>query len=469
MDGRKYALLLVAGALVLAACGEKANDAPTSPDFAGRPGGGCSFTNVSDLTKTEFGASSTEASWAIDMKNAGAGTDAATYKGYLILQSIEGKYEGQTSDNSLPTSNASQLTVALLQCMNVGGATVPSATTFQNALSYTGAYGVRGLGGALGESPDTRSLFSHDGAWLIEPPAGTDWQTITTSNTTIAADTLKDALLVFGQPVSSNGFTNDTQISNVFDWATVPTATFDGTGFTGVVVGECVHDANYLQHNPSTSAEVLGYIDPGCPTVAMAEPAPRTLAGRIIRFFSPTPLAAATALTTGTGGSKGSLSPFGVVFPGHTVLVPEFKWSKSGNTVNNYFNPTVTYNVTTSAGTPFLQSYILVWLEATNNQGTKVVLCNNWAYTDANGVASLPKAYLNKAGGYTITTKSAGALTITTANGIEVSVPTVPPSDPQNSPLINIKNDTSKNPPDACPSFDGDLTHPPEAPGPNGL
>jgi hypothetical protein len=193
-----------------------------------------------------------------------------------------------------------------------------------------------------------------------------------------------------------------------------------------------------------------------------------------VRFFEPAPLAAAT-LITGTGGSKTNLSPFGVVKPGQTVLKPKdnWKWSKSGNTVNTYFNPSVIYYVTSAAGTPFLQPYILVWLEATNNQGNNVLVCNNYAYTDVNGVANLSKAYLNKAGGYTITTRVAGALTLNIPGVGTVTVPTVPASAPLKSPLINVKNDTSKQPPDTfgCPSFNGvlDPNAPPTYPGPNGI
>lgn len=463
MGGRSLSLFVAASAIVVAACGERPDGAPTSPNFAGGPNSGtCSFTNVSSLTRDEFGGGSTESSYATDMKNAGSKTNDATYLGYRILNSIAGKYAAAGAP--APT-NAAQLTVALLQCMNVGSATIPPDTTFEAALSSSGAYGVRGLT----TTPDTRALYSKDAAWLIEPPAASNWQAITTANDTITVDSLEDALLVYGYPISSSAFTDDTLTSSVFEWSTLPTATFD----PGVIVGECTVEANYLQHNATNSSpEVLAFVSPGCTSSGpFAQAAPRTLAERIVRFFAPTPLAAAT-LITGTGGSKTNLSPFGVVKPGQTVLLPEnnWKWSKSGNTVNAYFQPSVIYDMTSAAKTPFLQPYVLVWLEATNNQGSKVLICNNYVYTDANGVADLSKAYLNKAGGYTVTTKIAGALTLDIPGKGLVSVPPVPPSAPLNSPLINVKNDTSKQPPDAfgCPTFDGNVSSPPAYPGPNG-
>jgi len=469
--GGRIGMFVAASAIVLAACGQGPDQAPTAPDFVGKPAGGCSFTTVSDLTKNEFGANSQEASWAISMKNAGAGTNDATYLGYRILGSIEPLYPALTGSST----NAAQLTVALLTCMNVGG-TPPSATTFEMALSDTGAYGVRGLGGIGGVTADERALYSHKGSWLIEPPATSNWQAITTTNTSDLADSVKHAVLVYGNPVASTGFTNDALQSSVFKWSTIPTATFD----PGVIVGECTVDANYLQHNSSgSSAEVLGFVNPGCRggPITMAEPAPRSLAERIVRFFEPAPLAAAT-LITGTGGSKTSLSPFGVIFPGQTKLVPGsgFKWNKS-YFVNQPFSPTVNYGLTSAKGTKFLQPYILVWLEATNNQGNKVAMCNNWAYSK-DGQVSFPAAYLNKAGGYTITTRTAGAFTLT-IDGTSVFIPTVPPSPALTSPLINVKNSTG-SPTMGCDTFTdytvddqgvahlNDINNPPPYPGLNG-
>jgi hypothetical protein len=502
MGGRLSRALLTAAGVLLAACGEQSRDVATAPEFAGGRPSGCNFTDVSAMTRDEFGNASAEAGWALDAKLSGSGTDGATFSGYKILRSIEYKFDAQTSGNSVDPTNASQLTVQLLKCMNVGGAAIPEDTIFRNALRWTGAFGVRGLGGdavltplrpGLTSTADTRSLSSHDGSWVIEPPgtfdanglwsAATSWQVITSVGSTgIGADSLKDALLVYGRPSPSTNFTKDQLIGdNVFDWSTRPIASFGGAnggGYTGVTIGQCTAPANFLQHNPSSSAEVLGYVKPSCfKVVAFAEPPPRTFAERLVRFLSPAPLAAAAATTTSSGGSKGSLSPFGVIFPGQTVLVKGFNWSKSGNYVNQPFKPLVNYQLTSAKSTKFLQSYILVWLEATNNQGSKVAICNNWAYTNSDGFVSFPAAYLNKAGGYTITTRTAGAFTITPA-GFEdpITIPSVPPSGAQVSPLINVKNDTGA-PTQGCESFidytvnpDGTSTigQAPAAPGPNG-
>jgi hypothetical protein len=471
MGAHRYTLLLLATAIAAGACGERQTDSPTGPQLAGQGGGGgCNFTTVTGLVKDVFGTGNTpENSLAGDMKSAGSKTDQATYDGYLLLQSLSSKYAGAAPTTSKP----SELAVALLGCMKIGGATIPSAATFARALGDSGAFAVRGL-----TQPENALVSSHDGAWVLEPPGGSCWQatvggSCTTTGTAggFGASTdprIQYAFLAYGFPGVSAGFTNDTRISGVFDWATLPTTTFTEPG---VVVGECTQPSNYLQHLPasSPSVEVLGFIQPVCPSssASLSKLAPaRTLAQRLLRALTPEPAYAALLTSTGTGGSKRTLSPFGVTFPGVVKLDPGFKWSKSGNQVNVPLTPTPVYQIRSAAGTPFKQERVLIWLTATNNSGTNVAMCNNWAYTNATGVAALTNAFLNKAGGYTVTTFSAGATDLTAI----VQLPQVPASQPLTSPLFNVKNG-SGNP--ACPSFvpsfdaNGVLLNPPTYPGPN--
>jgi hypothetical protein len=460
MGGRSLALPLLAAALAVSACSDRQNDAPTSPDFAARSS--CNFTTISQLVKNEFGANSAEAGLATDMKNAGTQTDQGTFDGYQILASIGTKYQPGTATS---TSNAAALGVALFPCMKLGTTpTLPSATDLESALGANGAFAVRGL-----VNPDVNRVISHDGEWVLEPPSGGSWQSLLGDGLGASTDPrIQYAFLAFGLPKGTTDFTHDEPVSGIFDWSTLPGATFSGDG---VVVGECTHLSNYLQHNPAAQgAEVLGFLKPSCYQViaSIREAQPRTFADRILRFFGPAPAfaALATTTTTGSGGSKKTLSPFEVIFPKNVVLVPQFAWKKSGNQVNVPFSPAPTYKIQSSAGTQFLQEKVLLWLEATNNQGVKVLTCNNWAYTNKSGVAAFTTSFLNKAGGYTITTRSAGAST----NSVAGDLPSVPPSLALNSPLINVKN-AGGSP--ACDSFspqfdaDGAVTNPPTYPGPN--
>lgn len=476
MGGRRPTrLLLVAVAISVAACSERQTEAPTAPDFK-RTASTCDLNAISDLVKTEFGASSQESSIATDMKQSGEGTDQATYDGYSLLRSIETKYQTQTAGNPPSTSTASALAVALLQCMNIGGASVPQQSVFDAALGFTGAFAVR----AFGTTADYLTVTSHDGEWVLEPPGAgsgsTSWQDISVLTTGITDPRIASTLLVYGQRITDASFGNDPAQSSIFDWSTLPVASFDLTK-GGVIVGQCTVTSNYLQHNAkSNNPEVLGFIRPSCftQTAMNTEHEPRSFAQRLLRFFAPAPaFATAAATSTGTGGSKGALSPFVVVDPQKLVLDPTFTWKKSGNVVNQPFSPTVGYNLETKGGSPFLQDYVLVWLEATNNQGAPVAMCNNWAYTNTKGQVAFPAAYLNKAGGYTITTRSSSTVSKPLAG--QDAIPLVPASDPLVSPLINVKNDVTQNGPMGCttfvPSYDGsgEILNVPEAPGPNGF
>jgi len=115
------------------------------------------------------------------------------------------------------------------------------------------------------------------------------------------------------------------------------------------------------------------------------------------------------------------------------------------------------YRILSGGGTSFLQSDVLVWIEAIGNKGTNVDVCNNWAWTNANGVAQFPAAYLNKSGGYTMVARTIG----TTSNG---GIPSVPAGISVLSPLINVKNGT----PGTCTTFHQGQPQLPDNPGPNG-
>jgi hypothetical protein len=445
MGGRNYALLVLAATLVAGACSEGTNDVATEPQFGPRVGS-CNFTTVSTLVKNEFGASSSESGLATDMKNAGAQTTQATSIGYQILKSIGDKYDlSQTS-----TTNASALTVALLNCMDIGTATVPAATVFDAPLGAHGAYGVK-LAGDFGP------VTSHDGHWLLEPPGTGNWGTILPTGT--------NAVLAYGAPVSISGFSQDTSKSNVFDWSTLPTVTFKEPG---AVVGECTVESQYLQHNAAGStAEILGFVTPSCyvpetTTSLLHERAPRTFAERVIRLLSPAPAFASLMTTTGSGGSKRTLSPFQVVKPTFVNLQADFSWKKSGNVVGTPFFPVPQYEIKSQAGTKFLQDYVLIWIEAVGNQGVNVDVCNNWAYTNANGVVTFPAAYANKSGGYTFIAKTFG--TSSKPGVTDAELPSVPPGQSLFSPIVNVKNGN----PGTCRSYhEGDPL--PEVPGPNGF
>jgi hypothetical protein len=414
MGGPRFGALVVLAALA-SACGERQSDSPTAPDLA-RSGGSCNFSTVSSLTKTEFGANSTESGLATSMKNAGAGTAQATSLGFQILGSIGNKYDGSQS-----TSNASALTVALLGCMDIGGADVPAATVFDQALGAHGAYGAV-TRNAVGP------VASHDGAWQLEPPGGAtaQWGTILPTGV--------NAILAYGMPVSIQNFSNDDPLSNIFDWNTLPGVTFVAPG---VLISQCTAPSSYLQHNTGTSAEVLGFLTSTCfnSSALLTEPAAKTWGDRLLRLLGPAPAYAALTVTTGTTGSKRTLSPFQVIGPDSVELKDTlFSWKKSGNTVSLALKNVQTpiYQIKSQGGTRWLQDFVLIWFEAFGNNGAKVDMCNN------DGMAWFPNGYFNKSGGYTVIAKTTG--TSSKPDVTNQDIPTVPPGRSLLSPLINVKN-----------------------------
>jgi hypothetical protein len=281
----------------------------------------------------------------------------------------------------------------------------------------------------------TGPVASHDADWQLEPPGGASatW-----------GDILPDSvntILIYGEPVTIANFSQDDGLSNIFDWTTLAKVTFKA----GVLISECKAPSSYLQHNTGSTAEVLGFLTSSCfqADALLKEPAATTWSGRLFRFFGPEAAYAALAVTTGTTGSKRTLSPFQVIGPDSVELKDTlFTWKKSGNTVGDSLKhtQTPTYQIKTQGGTRWLQDLVLIWIEAVNNQGTNVDMCNNWAYTNADGIAQFPNAFFNKAGGYTVIAKTTGTVSKFDVTGNEL--PGVPPGRSLLSPLLNVKNGT---------------------------
>jgi hypothetical protein len=154
-----------------------------------------------------------------------------------------------------------------------------------------------------------------------------------------------------------------------------------------------------------------------------------------------------------------------VIGPSNVELAATgFSWKKSGNQVGKPFSQVQTpmYQIKTLGGTKWLQDLVLIWIEAEGNNGAFVDMCNNYAFTNAEGIAQFPAAYFNKAGGYTVVSKTTGTSSKPDVTGNDI--PKIPPGQSVLSPLINVKNGN----PGTCNTYhSGDET--PAAPGPNGF
>jgi len=469
-------LLLLVGAVgaSVAACGDQREQPPTAPDLAtaATASTACSFNTIKKQVRDEFTVTA-DANAVLSLVQAMSGyypgsPAQATYVGFRILDQIatKGVTEGTPQAGST-------LTKSVLACMSVG---VPASTLdtldFTAALSDSGAYSVRGWTGSAASfiAPDARVVTSRpDAKWVLEVPDCADdacstsqysWTAFPigaptrTGITTLASqaslsDTVKGLFLAYGQPGSGATFAScqgsvcDTLIVGIFDWKTIPTATFD----PGVIVGEC-DTKGFLQHNPAgPKAEILGYVSPFCPGhfVATRESAPRSLAEWAWRLLTPRPAYAAMALSGGAGSKSSNLSPWGVINPVSVNLTFGQKIPKSGDSVGQRLTDTKGQPLQVAAlsiGGTAIKGVAFAWIEAINNSGSFVQVCNNWAYTSAEGIAKFPNAYLNKAGGYTLIFKTLGVnFSVQSPPGTpQISAGTAPTSN-----LFNVKNGTVAN------------------------
>lgn len=461
---------LIAGAavLVLAGCNEPAGapDSRLSPRVSSFEEGGCSAEAVYQLVDQTFtGETRHTVSSLVNnlctFKEEGDQSNA-TWVGFQILDHIatSGRIQGSPE-------TASELAKAVLRCMTVGSVTLP--TSFAGALSPGGAFSVRGF-----ESGDSRLVASEppdahtDINWVIEPPVGQTWRTITSLTERPLADSVSHLFLAFGAPssIAEPDFTHDILKSDVFDWATLPVAHFD-LSKGGAIVGVCDDQAPFfIQHQPvgQQDVEILGFVSPACPGPALLgalkQGRSSPFAG-LVRFFTPTPAYAAFA-TTGTAGGKGSLSPFGKVDPGAVNLGYTSVFQKHGYSVNTFIRPTINIAASSNGGAPFRQNGVFTWLEAVTNNGLPAKLCNNYAFANEAGQFQFPKAYFTKPGGYTIVAHTQG----TVSDPHDGFVPHVPPGQVATSPIVNVKN-SSAHAPAPCMVYKAGDPIPP-APGPNG-
>lgn len=460
MPGRSALLLVTFGALGLAACSDRQSETPTSPDFAAANKPACSYSKLKQDVNAEWpvstGGATKDTNTAVNalltsMQNAAqqnpADSNVITVTGFRIIQSVA--IAASTKQAGTTPAAGSTLAIDLFSCMDVPPSSVPGS--FVSALGTSGAFGVRAR-----TNTDSDPLDTRDGAWTVSP-VGSPWATVAAraANDTGGASAAKisgqakDLFLIWGQPVDPTNFTGDILLntggpSPVFLWSSTPQQTFTATNppGPGIQVTECVPNASdlgFVQHNSGNTAVILATATVSCPSgvTAYLRRAPNSVLQKLRSFFSPE-LAYATG---GTGPStKGShLSPWGVVNPGQLKLTNVSSPAKQSNQVGVALQDgkgqPLSVTPTSAAGTSFGQSGGFVWVEAFNNQGVNVLVCNNWAYTDATGKATFTNMYLNKAGGYTLVFKTLAQV----SGGIGTNFTA------GNTALFNVKNGTVPN------------------------
>jgi len=444
MRGKRLFLFAAVSAAGLTACSEHQSGTPTSPELSQVAGPACSYNQIKQDINAEWpnsvGGATKDTNTAVIavfnvMQGNQADSNIATTRGFQIIQSVA--IAASTKQAGTTAAAGSKLVLDLFPCMDVPPASVPSAASggFVAALGASGAFGVRAR-----TNTDTDSLDTHDGAWTVGP-VGSPWATVAARDTTAAggasatniSGTAKDLFLIWGQPADQANFTGDILLntggpSPVFAWNTTPQQTFNtptNPPGPGIQITECVlsdDDIGFVQQNAGNAGVILATAKvTSCASgkTAYLRHSPNSLFQKLRSVFTPEP---AYALAGSGSSTKGShLSRWGVVNPGQLKFLnaptPDKQSNQVGVPLRDSKGNVLSVTPTSAAGTSFGQSASFVWVEAINNQGTNVVACNNWAYTDASGKATFTNLYLNKSGGYTLTYKTLAEVAPTLAGG----------------------------------------------------
>ena len=413
----RYFAGVVTACLGLAALGCGDNDSgssPTSPQFAPGPTG-CDLSTAKSLVNSIFSTNATRQAangYLQAIQDGGAKSLKATNAGFDLFALI-------AANRPVPAAEGSAFVNAVLSCQNVGTISLP--INFRGALGANGGFEVRG-----GSPTDDAAAVTIDGAWGLEPPLDLSshtpvrltWDQITSlpSRFNPASNPVNKRLLAYGAPAANPTdpeYSKEELVSNIFDWSTIPTATFS----PGAVVGTCLTDnleQQYLiQHHAAVdNGEIVPSATPSfCGsglTMGRAEPLSAfALARRVVEFFRPEPLMAVAVGTRPPGGSVGALSPNAAVNPGTISLLFEGTVAdgRTGQALKFTNNRPVSVKVT-PAGLTRMDG-VRVRLIATTNLGATVVASGNEVATQ-DGVATFTNLTINKAGGYRLIATIAG-------------------------------------------------------------
>jgi hypothetical protein len=413
----RYFAYVVTTCLALATIGCGDNDSgtgPTSPQFAPGPTG-CELSTAKSLVSSVFptNASRQAANGYLQaIQDGGAKSLKATNAGFDLFALI-------AANRPVPAVDGSAFVNAVLSCQNVGTISLP--IDFRGALGANGGFEVRG-----GSLTDDVAAVTVAGAWGLEPPldlTGEEpvrltWDQITSipARHNPAGNPVNKRLLAYGAPAANPTdpeYSNEQLVSNIFDWSTIPTATFS----PGAVVGTCLTDnlaQQYLiqHHAVDDDGEIIPSATPsfcgsGLTSGRSGGLSAFALAERVLDFFRPEPLMAVAVGTRPPGGSVGALSPNAAVNPGTITLVFQGTVAdgRTGQVLKFTNGQSVSVTVTPAGLTKM--DGVRVRLIATSNLGATVVASGNEVPTQ-DGVATFTNLKINKAGGYRLIATIAG-------------------------------------------------------------
>jgi hypothetical protein len=279
----------------------------------------------------------------------------------------------------------------VLLCMSV--ATYKYPLDLSSALGANGLFAVRDGSGAV-----PLAVVSRGTPVYGAEPTASAWP--------VASSTL-----LYGSPVNSPLFDDETPAGVVFDLKSLP----DSLNFSPMIrVGVCsISNPNArILHDHSGSTPVILSPDDAlsfCGSASNATQSSSALfaaAASLATWLAPQPAHAATMMFRLGGGGTGlvgGLSDIGPVTFTSVVTFTQKPKNTSVSTQPQQFTPTVTVTNFTAKGHPVAN--VLITLSVASNNGS-FNISGNTAYTNADGIATFPNLRIDKAGGYTMTASS---------------------------------------------------------------
>jgi hypothetical protein len=402
-------------ALGLAACSETNQPLPQEVDFQFTNGPACDYRPVKKDARAYFPKSLDRTVQDMIRSMQQAGTDSeATGIGFDIIALVAQVTRDGLQDGSF--EDASDLTNGLLACMTFATGFEPAdPIDFTGALDL-GAYEVRGgLGDpvypVVSHLCDDPSGICPEGTWGVEPADGDDsWGDVTGGQ----------RYLVYGAIAPAPGG-GETQLTETFDWNTVPLLPL--TGFVeDVRVARCTPEdedgAERVQRGSGVPI-ILPFSEPTfCANFTTAANFGSGLLGTLKQWthtagslLMPRPLFASASPGRCCGGTAGGFTPFVVVTAGNVNLTFEdgpFDAVIDPNTGVATLQP-VEVSAKGDQGTPLPEVIITLTVEL--NQGSWVELggtstlttdpdCTSTAACIPTGTVTYDDLTLNKPGGY---------------------------------------------------------------------
>lgn len=294
---------MIGGAVVVmgvawAACSDPHNALPVAPPpsasmNAAAKSPSCDLSGTNALISRYFGSDEAKViRGLIDaIAAAGAGTVAAKDRGFDVIAHIAANAQAGTGGDA---ASASTLINSVTACMFTSAAELPATFPEDYTIAITtnqaGGLGVRG-----GQSDPVDPVLSRDNFSGVAPQPGVTWAQMLGGNAAPAR------LVVYGRPGTPG---------QSYDWKVLPrNAAFSPAAIVGLCVDPAVATTSMLheEHIGVLTFSEAYFLDPATCGNVSSWHGMSAWAKHLAEVLLPKPLAAATAVRGGIGGSTGGI------------------------------------------------------------------------------------------------------------------------------------------------------------------